>query len=42
MYFEVPLTLDNIDTGNGSIEARGEIFRRFEDNQANNFIDIGH
>ena len=34
--------VDNIDTANGSIEAWREIFRRFEDNQANNFIDIGH
>ena len=36
------LAVDNIDTANGSIEAWREIFRRFENNQANNFIDIGH
>ena len=36
------LAVDNIDTANGSIEAWREIFRRFKDNQANNFIDIGH
>ena len=44
MYFEGgPFkAVDNIDTANGSIEAWREIFRRFEDNQANNFIDIGH